>query len=222
MQNQVSSRVRLFAAIFCLIALAGSTYNVNGQSGRRIPKKPPEDREPAPPPKDETTDKTSSSQPNANAIPVLIASDLYDFSSNTSILTRVVEEGMMDRLREVRSVRASLGGNNTNRKQASDAAKNSTDTYVLWFQLRGESGDPTRPSPYQELYVDYVIFSPGTGKQKTSGHVYQRQRGGVGGVPFPPTTTAGTVEYTLRAAGHETADRLLDALGMQMPGQIPH
>jgi hypothetical protein len=117
-------------------------------------------------------------------------------------------------------------GDRVNRKEASDAAKKSSDTYVLWFQLRSDAGFNSEPgmtsSEYlRDLYVDYTIFAPATGKQKTMGHVYPRQRlpGGVG-LPAPTATPWGA-EYMLRRAGRETADRLLDILGLSRPPDIP-
>jgi hypothetical protein len=215
--------------IVVVAALAFIASSAAAQSGRRIPKKPP-NREPVPPSPKEDLEENAPSTSAVPATPVIVASDLYDIAYGSSVLTGVVTEGIMDRLGEVRSIRASAMGDRVNRKDASDAAKKSTDTYVLWFQLRIDSPMGTEQgvnaSQYaQYLYVDYVIFAPGTGKQKTMGHVYQRQRGVAGGVPFPgpaPRTTAWGAEYALRYAGRETADRLLDILGLARPPNIPH
>jgi hypothetical protein len=107
-----------------------------------------------------------------------------------------------------------------NRKEASDLAKGSTDSYVLWFELRSDRGNYTSDDPRyaSELYVDYSLYVPGTGKIRTSGHVYQRRVGAIGSpVPLPPTIGRGPVESQLEQAGRETADRVMAALNIPSP-----
>jgi hypothetical protein len=127
-------------------------------------------------------------------------------------------EGFLERMQTSNSVKV-RPGRDMNRKEASDYAKASADTYVVLIQLDVDPAYSNRDrmgyaDPYT-LYVDYVVFAPGTGKSKSSGHVYQR-RGAMGGSPLPlPRTTAGA-EYSLKNAGRETADRVLDALGLAL------
>src|SRR5215467_3233908 len=73
----------------------------------------------------------------------------------------------------------------------------------------------------QSFYVNYVVFAPGADKTKASGHVYQRNRG-AGGVPYPGQSprTSSSAEYSLKYAGRETADRVLDSLGILGPGGV--
>jgi hypothetical protein len=102
------------------------------------------------------------------------------------------------------------------RKEASDYAKASEDTYVVWIQLEVDAAYTDRSgigpvNPYS-LYVDYVVFAPGTGKSKASGHVYQRNRR-LGGTPLPRTT--GAAEYSLRDAGEEMGEFILTRLKAQ-------
>jgi hypothetical protein len=114
-----------------------------------------------------------------------------------------------------------IAGAEMNRKEAIDIAKASTDTYVLWFELDVDAIDAGRTMgsvPPQYLYVNYAVFTPGTGKTRTSGHVYQRQRGPAGmPLPVPGPQTGSSADYSLQYAGREMADRLLDALSVSHP-----
>jgi hypothetical protein len=134
--------------------------------------------------------------------------------------SNIVMDGFMERIQTSNAVKARTG-RDMNRKEASDYAKSSADTYVVLIQLDVDPAYSNRDRmgyvDPASLYVDYVVFTPGTGKTKSSGHVYQR-RGVTGGSPLPgpmPRTTAGA-EYSLRYAGRETADRVLDALGLAL------
>jgi hypothetical protein len=56
------------------------------------------------------------------------------------------------------------------------------------------------------------LYTPVTGKTKTSGHVYQRQSA-IGSIPQGNMTA----EYALRRAGRELADRILGTLNLPLP-----
>jgi len=214
------NRMTNLAFFACLLSIL-ITVGAPAQSGRKIPKQP-KNTAPEPPPAKEPAEEKTAPQPDTKpAIPVIVASDVQ-YISSSDIVNRIVAEGVLNRLGEFRSVKAQPGGDRINRKEASDLAKKSTDTYVLWFELQLDAVDAQRSTSRMDqarnLYVNFVVFSPG-GKIKTSGHVYQRSR-----VPYTgglPTPTVGTAEYSLRWAGRETADRLLDTLGLSTPLQIP-
>ncbi|HMG37371.1 MAG TPA: hypothetical protein VKM94_25935 [Blastocatellia bacterium] len=199
------------------------------QSGRKIPKKPPgTQQQDSPPPSDSSKSKEASNDNQSDnkkpAIPVAVVSNVAFVGSYDLQLAGLVTDGILSRLSETHAVQASTAGTNLNRKEASDLAKKSTDTYVLWFELQADVID-SRSSiggvDPRSMYVDFVVFAPGSNKQKTSGHVYQRGRG-QGGIPGNGPSSTWTVEYSLRNAGRETADRLLDALGLASLPQIPH
>jgi hypothetical protein len=109
-----------------------------------------------------------------------------------------------------------------NRKEASDAAMPPTPRYVVLLELSRErmGYDRRRDNGYypEDVVVQYTVFSPGTGKVKTSGRVYTRRagmnRGGVG-LPLPvPTDGPAAAEYMLKQSGREVADRVIDSLGV--------
>lgn len=222
MQRQVlSPRVRsprsITGLLLFLLFLSSLASTSQAQSGRRPPKQP-KSPDPFPQKQQEPPVEQSSEQNSKSQIPVKVVWYSQDITSS-SIYTRIVQEACLERLSQSRAVKASAASE-MNRKQASDSAKGSSDTYVLWFELQVDatSSDRIGYVPPQYLYVRYEVFTPGTGKTKTSGHVYQRPRG-PGGVPLPvppPNTPAGA-EYSLRYAGREVADRLLDTLGLPPP-----
>ncbi|HSB11371.1 MAG TPA: hypothetical protein VLM38_17925 [Blastocatellia bacterium] len=187
----------------------------SGQSGRK-PVKRPESPDPLPPKQEEPPIKPS--ERSANQIPVKVVWYLQHINSS-SILAGIVQDGCLERLAQTKSVFATPG-RDMNRKEASDMAKASSDTYVLWFELELDVVDTedarvtAGPANAQYYYVNFEVFAPGTGKHKTSGHIYQRPRG-PGGVPMPRTNS--TAEFSLRYAGREMADRLLDTLNVPRP-----
>lgn len=219
MQHQTFARRRMnlrgmtalvlsFSLLFCASSIS------QAQSGRRPPKRP-ESPDPLPPKQEEPPVKPSSDDNSKSQIPVRVAWYLGMVGSS-NIYTRTVEEGCLERLSQSRSVKATPA-EDVNRKQASDMAKASTDTYVLWFELQVDAAYSDRGNvPPQYLQVRYEVFTPSTGKTKTAGNIYQRSRG-PGGMPLPLPGTTASAAYSLRYAGQEMADRLLDTLGLPHP-----
>ena len=116
------------------------------------------------------------------------------------------------RLSEANTVFATAGGNNMNRAEAVKAAKQETTRWVVSLELRSfyaESGRQIKPEQ-DELYVEYTVIEPVTGKIKRSGrtqhHLYQNGRGGV---TFPPQRGPAYSEYSMKQAATEAADRIL-------------
>lgn len=191
------------------------------QSGRRIPKRPttadPTPSKDSEPPIVQPEEKKDSRP----ATPITIAKHLNDLIYSSDIYLNVVMNGFLERMQKARFVKPEPAGRDLNRKQAYDAAKASAARYVVWFQLQVDGMAPAYETPAYaaSLYVDFVIFSPTTGKTKTSGHVYQRSRnvGGVG-LPAPGSTN---VQYALYYAGVELAERVLGALDLESPTSTP-
>src|SRR5262245_18836062 len=208
--------IAVIAVVFALFVVLAQLSEA--QSGRKPPKRP-QTPDPIPPKQEEPPIQPSSQQDNSKPkTPVKVAWYLPNITG-TTMYSRIVQEGCLEELSRSGSVAATAGGE-VNRKQASDLAKNSLDLYVLWFELDVDYADMNRAggqvSP-QYLYVRYEIFTPGTGKTKTSGNVYQRQTRGPGGVGIPVPQSGWSYEYSLKYAGAETADRLLDALNFPRP-----
>jgi hypothetical protein len=123
------------------------------------------------------------------------------------------------RLGEANTVFATPGGNNMNRAEAVKAAKEETTRWVVSLELRSfyaESGRQIKPEQ-DELYVEYTVIEPVTGKIKRSGrtqrHIYQS---GHGGATFPPQRGTGYSEYSIKQAAIEAADRILGGFDIKI------
>ena len=142
------------------------------------------------------------------------------YVGSSTTYSRTVLEGCLERLSQSGSVKATTAPDEMNRKQAIDIAKASSDTYVVWFELevdmayRDRSGMGSVPPQY--LTVRFELYTPTTGKTKTSGQIYQRPQG-PGGLPIPGPGTGGSAVYSLGYAGREMADRVLATLGVARP-----
>jgi hypothetical protein len=212
-----AGRRRVTGLLLCILLIVSLAPVTQAQSGRRPPKRV-EAPDPLPPKQDEPPIKQPSDKPSNPQIPVRVVWHLPNIGSPT-IYSQIVEDGCVERLSQSDLLKATRGAE-LNRKEAIDIAKASTDTYVLWFELDVDAIDagraPMGSVPPQYLYVKYEVFTPVTGKTRTSGHVYQRQRG-PSGIPLPGPQTGSSAEYSLKYAGREMADRLLDALSLSHP-----
>ncbi|HYL99022.1 MAG TPA: hypothetical protein VEZ90_08720, partial [Blastocatellia bacterium] len=148
-------------------------------------------------------------------ITLVVTSFLPEINSSV-ILTNEVVESCMDRL-GLSSAFDIAREDQMNRKEAIDKAKGMKSGYLLYMELDLDTADRDLagigPQDYSNLYVWYMLYEAQTGKIKTQGHVYQRPA--YNGVPVP--TTQGNIEYPLQQAGRETADRIMQAVGVALP-----
>jgi hypothetical protein len=187
------------------------------QSGRRPPKKtdPPAPVQPPSEPEPEA----KPSKPEAPRTPVLVAKNVFGVGDEMTF-SRALMEACAARLRKAQALEVDVSMEDKNRKQASDYAKNSSKIYVVWMELhftsRYDRYNTTRRD-YDSFYADYALYEPATGKSKTGGRVFQRpyQQGGVGPLPVPGGYVP--IEYSIRQAGEDVADRILSAMNMSMP-----
>lgn len=206
----------LICALFILNPVA------EAQSGRRIPKRPTS-ADPMPPKEtDPPVVQPEEKKSNKPLVSITLAKHLDDIIFSSDVYLNIVMSGFLERCSKIKNIKVDPTAGDTNRKQASDAAKAATDRYVVWFALVPDtmSSNPQPDYAYGAyLYIDFVVFTPGTGKNKTSGHIYQRSRNvGPVNMPAPGRTT---VEYSLRLAGMELADRVLSSLELDSPVNIP-
>ena len=200
----------------CLLLLMAMSIGSQAQSGRRPPKQP-KSPDPIPSKQEEPPITQPSEQKSIPKIPVKVVWDLYAIASS-STYSRSVQEACLDELSKSGSIAVSTTSREQNRKQAIDMAKASADMYVVWFQLEPDPTYSDRSGigsiPPQYLIVNFYVFTPTTGKTKTTGRVYQRSVG-PGGLPVPGSGTNGY--YSLEYAGREMADRVLASLGIVRP-----
>ncbi len=117
------------------------------------------------------------------------------------------------RLSDAEIVFVNSGSNNMNRSAAVKAAKEETTRWVVSLEVKSffaESGRQIKPEQ-DELFVEFTVVEPVTGKIKRSGrtqrHIYQSGRGG----NSLPTTKGGPnySEYSIKQAALEAADKIL-------------
>lgn len=210
---------RQWALIFCVgIILLVSAF-AEAQSGRRPPKRSESEGVQRPADPDPPVKASETKQPEKDKTPVLVVESSSYFGS--SYYSRYVAEGCTARLRQAATLIVDKGQREMNRKEASDAAISPTPRYVVLLELTSErmGYDRRRDNGYypEDVVVQYTVFSPGTGKVKTSGRVYARQAGrtvGGVGIPLPgPSGGPAAAEYMLKQSGREVADRIIDSLG---------
>jgi hypothetical protein len=158
--------------------------------------------------------KTAEKKPTTeNRIQLLVGISRADaFTSTPYYVYDTVLEDCLRRLSEAEIVFANSGGNNMNRSEAVKAAKQETTRWVVSLEIRSfyaESGQKIKPEQ-DELYIDYHVIEPVTGKIKHSGrtqkHIYQNGRGGTS---IPPQRGPAYSEYSIKQAAIEAADKIL-------------
>ena len=206
------------AILLAILILVSAAPISQAQSGRRPPKRPTSP-DPLPPKSEEPPIVPSSDHNSASKIPVKVVWQV-SFVGRSTIYPRTVQEACLARLSQSGSIKPTAAADEKNRKEAIDIAKASTDTYVLWFELEVDPSYRERSGignvPPQYLTIRFEVYTPTTGKSKTSGHIYQRPQG-PGGLPIPGSGTSGSAIYSLGYAGREMADRVFDTLGVARP-----
>ena len=209
------------APIVCAILTMVCAGIATAQSGRHLPDFTPKQPSQAPPPEKEQPAAPDQNQAKS-LTPLIIMSDLDETpvmgsvqrtDTETGMLLDVVIDGCIRRLREARAFATSREGRNVNRKEASDAAKAMEKGYVALIGL-GQDNMAGSTASASDLYVSFTIFSAVTGKAKSSGRVYG-QSNAAGPLPLPQSGTP--LEYTLRNAGRDLAERILNALNVVSP-----
>jgi hypothetical protein len=189
------------------------------QSGRKLPNR----NEPPPPPSNttisapiEAAEKPQSDKPPKMQIMVVRYQSDGTFSTYYS---DHVLRACLDRLKADSSALISAG-RDMNRKEATDYARNSTDTHVLWLEWDYDRFAGGGAQVERNSFVNFNLFIPGTGKSKLSGRVHQSDyRPGVGGVGIPLPTGTAAAEYSLKECGKEIARRVTESLSIGRPNR---
>lgn len=221
--HKVSLRCAAMAAL-CTFVATGLVAG-HPQSGRRIPKqsKPAPQPESAQPEPDSSKPSTRD-QSEKGKLQVIVAPDIGD-RDGVDYLERRVVSGCVERLRDAAKIEA-ISAPELNRKEARDRARLSQNAYVVWLELRVDSFNTRRglgSLDPNELVVDYVLFTPGTGKVNTQGRVYLRNMASTGpvGVGLPTPSGGLAVDYLSYRAGRQTAERVMAAIGITaIPGKV--
>src|SRR5947209_7105314 len=193
--------------IVCVSMILSFSQGASAQSGRRnknasTPTAPTVAAEPK-------TDAPTPTPPKKSAPLATIIVSGNKFGSSMYILSSYVDDALtacIDRIKESSALEA-IGGGGLTRKEAVDRAKKETTSYVLWLELKME--EETAES---SMLISYYIFAPQTAKILTSGNVYlgnQSTRTGRVGVGIPSGTKRMPIQYQIKEAGREVADRVV-------------
>lgn len=210
---------RLAATLLCASLIMCAAVTAEAQSGRRAKggATTPVSKQDSPPADAETMTAKPATAPETQ-ISLIVTADEPTSAMGISVINSngSMMKGFIERLKKSSAftikVEKQMG-----RGRASDIAKEQTEAYVAWLQF-GSDRVTARSHDASDWYVDYVVFTPGTAKAKTSGRIYLRayQRSvGVGGVPvgipLPPIDGRAAVETSLQHAGREAAERVMAA-----------
>ena len=197
--------------IFFLVVTALLAMGIaQAQSGRRSSPAPTTTTPTPGAPETKTAEKKPTTE---NRIQLLVGLSRADaFTSTPYYVYDTVLEDCIRRLSEAEIVFANSGGNNMNRSEAVKAARQETTRWVVSLEIKSfyaESGQKIKPEQ-DELYIDYHVIEPVTGKTKHSGrtqkHIYQNGRGGKS---IPPQRGPAYSEYSIKQAAIEAADKIL-------------
>lgn len=203
--------------VFCVGIILLTSGFAQAQSGRRPPKRTESEGVQRPTEQDPPIKPSEEKQLAKEKTPILVVNSPSYF--NSSYYSDYVAEGCAARLKQSASLSVEKSGREMNRKEASDAAMSPTPRYVVLLELTSErtgygQRSDGRYHP-EDVVVQYTLFSPGTGKVKSSGRVYGRRAGTtVGGVGIPLPVPDGPMagEYILKQSGRDVADRIIDSI----------
>jgi hypothetical protein len=214
-----SSSFLLFASLLMFLAVPCATQ---AQSGRRTATGKGS-ATPAPSPAPTATPPPAQAGPPIRPQHSLLV--LSDISQNLYFsvpFPERVQTWVTKRLRES-PVLEVASGDRANRSEAIKRAKASAGSFVLFIRLDETGSSPamtgTRGANLDDVSISYSLFSPVTGKAKSSGVVYLSQRntiigGGPGStLPLCYPNVRGT-DYILLQASLEIASRIMAALNI--------
>jgi hypothetical protein len=218
LQKMLSARATSFrypgiGSAVCLLLML-SALTVLGQSGRRGSKSPPvavpTPEAPAPEKKPVARD-----QPRLNL--TLGTDRVNSFSGIPTYYYDSVLESCAKRLGDSSAVRLEVVPEMM-RTDAIKRAKGEKEGFVAWLELRSDGGSPTSGTSLDNIYIEYTVFEPVTGKIASTGHAYQSMYRK--GLPIPGTSGRNSTMITesrLRDAAEEAAEKILKALHLALP-----
>ena len=195
--------------ITLLIALCG--FSVQAQSGRRQTKPAPAAPIPTPTPEPTPVPKKEEKQD----LLFFIGANRYisDASYPYSYYDAVIR-GCAERLRTASSASVDVTDKDLSRGEAIKKAKSESKSYVILLTLSLDT--PARS--YDDLILEYVVFTPGTAKVLTSGRTYQNTNR-KGPIVVGPTSRGSGLyrEQLLQQLGEDAGERILKALHLNTP-----
>jgi hypothetical protein len=192
--------------------LALCVLTAQAQSGRRQIK--PEPAAPVPTPTPEPTPTPKNTEKKSELVFFIGADRTDSFSTFPFTYYDAVVRGCADRLRSS-SADVDITNGSLNRGEAIKKAKADTKTYVVLLTLKLDS----MARSYDEMVLEFVVFTPGTGKVAVSGNTYPNStRAGPISVPRGGGSTSAIYrEQLLKLAGEDAGNRILKSLHLDVP-----
>lgn len=195
-------------------------YFVAAQSGRR--NAPPVNLPPVVPEKPEPTPTPQSAPPKPVKAEYFfrVMSDISPSLHSEFAFPEQMPRWVVERLRSSPFFDVDFGETNATRKKAIDAAKESEKTYIVFLEL--EENQFAGSSAQGEVWINYYVFSPVTGKSFLNGRVTLYDQGRSVGVLGQSRQQAcyPTVrgrDYLLLTASLETAERIMGKFNVAIP-----
>jgi len=199
------------ATILLLVCCA---LSVQAQSGRRQVKPPP--AAPVPTPTPEATPAPKKEAKKDELLFFVGADQNSSYQPLPLGYYDAVLQGCASRLRAGSSAAVEISERDVNRGEAIKKAKAETKAYVVWLNLTFDA----MARSYDDLVLEYIVYTPETAKIITSGHSYLRgQRAGPITVdPNARRTNSGLYrQELLKRAGEDAGDRIIKALHLVGP-----
>lgn len=222
----MTKMARGMVAFFCctLLVLA-SAGGARAQAGRRVQK--PKSDPPVPMPV-EPVAPLKQEAPEREKISVLVTSNRTTMLRTAGNADDLLQGAVAQRLRDSKALNIELGGDMSRGEAHKRAKTNETGTHVVWLELQSNTMifDPSgRRNRTEDLYIQYVVFEPKTGKIKGQGNIYLRPTGSsrIGGIgigrslPRCYPNTSYSLEFALIEAGIETAERIFREFSLPNP-----
>jgi hypothetical protein len=211
------STFRLVITAAFVLALISMT--AAAQSGRRLPKSTP-----TPEPSPQPIPVAKPGEKPKPALKLIVGAEQRAYSSGLpSYFTGTVLKACAERLDSAPSVEVTVSHRDVNRGEAIKTAKAEKEAYVVWLQLGSDRTNYGGQIDINDLYLQYVVFAPMTAKIAANGRTYPQGygRGGVIVNPgrFPGGNNLPYLEQALKQAARAAAERILDALIADIPGE---
>ena len=202
---------RAFAFSFAIIFALSCAATAAAQSGRRAPKSSPA---PVAAPTPEPTPAPIASEQPKPVLQFVIGIDRYDSFSSISIASyNAALRSCAQRLDESPLISVERVERSMSRGEASNRAKAEKSAYVVWLRIREDEMSSNTTGTPNNVYIEYVVFAPTTGKVVSSGSAYPRKRGII-----PNSRTSGiNGDSEIIEAARAVANKILAAMQTHIP-----
>ena len=204
--------------VMAALAVALIPMTAAAQSGRRLPKATPT---PAPTP--QPVQATKPAEKPKPTLKLIVGAEQRGYMAGLpSYLTDSVLKACAERLDSAASVDVTVSHRDVGRGEAVKTAKAEKEAYVVWLQLGSDRMGYGGQTDINDLYLQYVVFAPMTAKVATNGRTYPQGYGRGGVIVNPGRFPGGNLSYieqALKQAARTAAERILDALIANIPGE---